>query len=485
MRGSLRNRLLAGITASIVLLLAGFGLFIYVSVRHALLNEFDQALATTAHTVASVVMVDEQELEFEFDPNQVPELRRRDAPLRLQVWLDDGRVFARWPSAEQEDLPRFHGPDGSPLIRPLTMADGVPARAAGVRFVPPLEIEQAAGSRPAADPLVLAGNKLVPSDYPPVTLVVARDATALYDHLRFLRWALLIGGAATMCVAVLVAVGIVSRGLGPLRQLAARISGIGERDLGARLADDDAPAEVRPVVDRLNDLLDRLETAFERERGFTADVAHELRTPLSGMRATIDVALARMRRPETYCEALADCREIVDQMQTMVESLLLLARLDTGQAVFGREPVPVADVADACWQAFADRADARRLTVNRDLPADLVCLTDTNGLALVMTNLMDNAVTYADDGGRIVLRGERVNGTVAIRISNSGCALAPHEVHRVVERFWRGDASRTETGVHCGLGLSLVQRIVAAMGGRSAFGVDDGAFVARITLPAG
>lgn len=485
--GSLRTRLLTGIMGSMALLLAVFGLFIYLAIRRALLREFDRALDTTAHTLASVVMVDENELEFEFDPNKVPELQRTHLPLYVQAWLADGTTFTRWPSPDQADLPAFHGAGGRVLIRSLTLPDGRPARGAGIRFVPPIEIERRPGTtRPVTDTLTLAGERLVPSDHPPVTLVVARDITRLYTRLGFLRRFLAVGGAGTMAAALLVALVIVSRGLSPLRALAARIAAIRERDLAVRLQTARVPAEVRPVVDRLNDLLRRLEDAFDRERGFTADVAHQLRTPLSGMRATIDVALARQRQSEEYREALADCRDIVSQMQVVVEDLLMLARLDAGWTAFTRERVQVAEIVDACWQPLAPRAAERGITVVNGLSPDLACLADRDGLVMVLTNLLENAVEYADAGGRIDLSAERANGAVQLTISNTGCTLSRREAKQASERFWRGDPSRANTAAHCGLGLALVKRIVAALDGRTTIGVEPGGvFTVRIALPAG
>ena len=117
------------------------------------------------------------------------------------------------------------------------------------------------------------------------------------------------------------------------------------------------PSEIAPIKDRLNELLSGLQASFQRERRFTADVAHELRTPLAGIRSTIEVTLMRARASQEYQAVLSDCLGIVQNMQTMVNNLLMLARLDTRQMVFRRDRILLADLVDACWRPFAERAE--------------------------------------------------------------------------------------------------------------------------------
>jgi len=236
------------------------------------------------------------------------------------------------------------------------------------------------------------------------------------------------------------------------------------------------------MVDKLNAMLDRLASAFERERAFTGNVAHELRTPLTGVRSTIEVAMREDRPNEQYREAMGECLTIVERMQGMVETLILLSRLDAGQMDVHQESIALADLIDVCARAVLDRPNVQ---FDNRVPVDLRCAADPDKLMMVLCNLLQNAGEYADEGGRIWSDAQRVGDVVRLEICNTGCVLPTTDIQRVAERFWRADASRADTGVHAGLGLALVERLVAAQGGAVCFDVADGVFAARITLPIG
>jgi len=160
-----------------------------------------------------------------------------------------------------------------------------------------------------------------------ITLVVARSVEDLYLQLRTVRELLIIASVGTIVLSFVVASLVVRKGLGPLKFLAADIAAISEDDLTARIGPEPMSTEMVPVKDRLNDLLSRLEESFTRERRFTANVAHELRTPLAGMRSTLEVTLMRIRDIDEYQLSFSDCLAIAKNMQAMMDNLLALARL--------------------------------------------------------------------------------------------------------------------------------------------------------------
>jgi len=471
---SLRSRLLAGMILSVALLLALFGVAVYASFRKALLAEFDGALQAAARTLAASVEVEDDEIEIEASHDAVPELRDPQLPLYFQFRTHDGELLVRSDALGDMELPSFHGPVSKPTYRNLPIGQGVRVRALGVRFMPGLDdYESLASESRKGDPEKL------------VTLVVARSLAGLERRLARFRWLLLTTGAATMAAALAVCFVVVGRGLRPLKALAADIEGIHEENLSQRVSEEGTPAELQPVVAKLNDLIDRLEIAFERERGFTADVAHELKTPISGLRTTLDVALSRRRPAKDLAEALRDSLDIVNLMHSMVERLLMLARLDAGRMEIETRAVDLVDIVDSCWQPLEERAGERRLTFERDLPEALGIIADPDCLVIVFSNLLENAVEYADEAGRIFMRGHRENDSAEMVITNTGWRLGQEEAPRIFDRFWRADTSRTDTGTHAGLGLALVRRIVLSLGGSIDAAVEDeGILTIRLSLPA-
>jgi two-component system sensor histidine kinase QseC len=466
---SLRTRLLTGTVGGMVLLLTVLSLIVYGTIRQALSAQFDAGLQSTAQLIAAVIEQDVDEVELGLEVQQMPEFRDVKHQAYFQLWQTDGIVKAKSPALHADDLWRLEDNVASPAFMDLQGGGGRPLRAVGLRFV----------ARPADN------DGKPPPKVNPTTmcLTVARDAMELHSQLRFLRWLLLTASAAVTGLSLVIALVVIRHGLAPLNAIAAQIGAIRAEDLTARVDTTGTPTEIAPIQDRLNDLLRRLQASFLRERRFTADVAHELRTPLAGVRSTLEVTLMRARPSPEYQAVLSECLGIVQNMQTMVNNLLMLARLDTRQMVFRRERIGLADLVDACWRPLAERAGQRQIVFEATISDDLTCLCDPDNLSMVVSNLLANAAEYTNDGGRIRATAYPVDAHVELSITNTGCTLTQEQIAQVFDRFWRGDSSRRETGVHCGLGLALVQRLMTALGGSATAALQTGGvFAVRISM---
>jgi signal transduction histidine kinase len=316
-----------------------------------------------------------------------------------------------------------------------------------------------------------------------VTLIVARETADIDAALRRAAWTLaVVFSAAGVCMHVVLR-RVISRRLRPLEEMARQIRGLEVHSLSGRLPLAGVPTEMQPVAQRFNELLDRVDDAFTRERAFSADVAHELRTPLTGLRAIMDVALSRARSSDQYQRSFADCRAICDQTQRLVETLLVMARLDADADEGPEELVDVALVAGQVWAPFRARAAARDVTVAWTVPAGILLRTDASQFRVLLSNLLDNAVSYVDRGGKIDIRATTDSAGLQMVIANTGCRLPPEQIERAFERFWRADTSRQATGTHSGLGLALCRRIAARLGLSLSAKVCDGRFTATVQAP--
>ena len=469
MMTSLRIRLLVGTVGGMLLLLAALSLIVYGAIRRALFEQFDAGLESTAQLIAAVIEQDVDEVELGLEVQQMPEFRDNEHQAYFQLWGTEEVTLAKSPTLRAEDLWRIGDNAASPAFADLHDHGGRPLRAIGVRFL--------------ARPADMDGKP--PPKIEPTTmcLTVARDATELHSQLRFLRWLLLTASGAVTSLSLLLAAVVVRHGLAPLNAIAAQIEAIRADDLTARIDAAHAPSEIAPIKDRLNHLLARLQASFQREQRFTADVAHELRTPLAGLRSTIEVTLLRSRPSQEYQAVLSDCLGIVQNMQTMVNILLMLARLDTRQMTFRRDRIRLADIVDAGWRPFAERVRQRQITFESSIPDDLMCLCDPDPLSMVVSNLLANASEYTNDGGRIWVAAQSADGHVELTLSNTGCSLRPEQIAQVFDCFWRGDSSRRDGGIHCGLGLALVQRLMTALGGSATAELQPGGvFAVRLDL---
>jgi len=467
---SLRVRLMAGTALAVGLVIAATGAFLYTLARAYLRAGFDAELKEDVRALAALVELQERGIVAELDAQTMPQLRPGGHSEFVQVWAAGRTVIYRSPSLGISDLPRVTGPLDTPTVRSGRLPDGRRGRLVGITFLPRADHPE-------------RWKAPLPQEREEATLVLGRETGEIGAALARLRALVVaIAAGAIIASAALLAL-VVRRGLRPVNGLAAEIAGVGEDRLPARIEQGGVPAELMPVVGRLNDLLARLGAAFERERAFSAAVAHELRTPLAGLRATLEVALSKERDPAAYRAALADCLGICSPMETMVNNLLALARADAGQLQLLSEPVGLDELLRECWRHFAARAEERRLRVEWDVDPAAAIETDRCCLRLILQNLLDNAVTYADPGGLVQVQASLGGNVAVLTVANTGSRLAPEQAGHVFERFWRGEAARSDTGTHCGLGLSLCEKLAQALGGSIAVeSAPGGLFTARLRL---
>ncbi len=469
---TLRARLLVGTAVGTGLVLSGSAAALYALISGRLWTEFDEALRSKARSLAALVEQDGDVIELELDEDSLPEFKPSDRAEYYQLWTRDGDVISRSSSLDGGDLPHLRSDTEQPVYRTTILPDGRAGRIIGLTFVPRQEELDDPDDRP--------GERIQ------TTLVVARDTADISSTLAQLRWLLIFGCGAAILAAVGVLSWFVRRGLRPMGRIAADISAIGPKDLSARLKPDDVPGELAPVVQHLNGLLGRLEAAFAREKAFTADVAHELRTPLAGLRTTMEVSLTKTRDAAEHRTALADALAIAEQMTQMIENLLELARADAGQVELAREEVDLVSLVKERFAQFDQRVAERSLRVEWRVPESCRAVVDPAKFGIVLNNLFDNATSYADPREDVRIELSSDNGLTRLRVSNGANGLSRGDGARVFERYWRGDAARSARGHnrHYGLGLPLSKQLVILMGGEIEVAIDDQSrFEVSLTLP--
>jgi heavy metal sensor kinase len=293
----------------------------------------------------------------------------------------------------------------------------------------------------------------------------------------------LTAGAAAVGGAVLL-----ERLLEPLRQLVETTREIGIGGLSRRIAEPERPSDLQDLAHSFNGMLMRLERAVEALRRFTADASHELRTPLTAIQGSVQVALSRDRSADELRETLAEVIEETEWMLHLVDGLLTLARSEEGSISPQATPVVLNGlIEDAVEMAQLLAAD-RPVTVRLDAPEPLVVSGVAGQLRQVFLNLLSNAVKFTPEGSVTVSARRTTEGDgrewVEVRVADTGVGIAPEELARVFDRFYRGDAARARSG-GTGLGLAIARLLVEHHGGRidvqSRFGQGS---VFRVLLPA-
>lgn len=431
---SIRRQLTRELLGAVLLLLAGGLAALYFAARDAAIDQFDLALQAKARAISTLTSLDGDDVRVAFNDHFMPGFEDRKPRDFFQLWDTDSREITRSESLPAgTQLPHRVGTLERPLKWNFILPSGRPARAAGFAFQP--RAPQARGRVPGKE----------------LHLVIASDREDLDETL----WQLL--GLCAGITALLVGVTlwliprVLRRGLVPLNQLGQQATLIDADSLSTRFAAAQFPAELRPITERLNDLLRRLEQSFERERRFSADLAHELRTPLAELRSLAECALKwpESRDPEIDRDTLA----IAQHMERLVTHILALARGEQGQLRAKMETVRVHAMIEDVWTKFAARATERGLDVETDLVS---CNgeVDPGLLRSILTNLFENAVDYAAPKGRVRIAVAPSNCGIAITVANSVADFSPDDLPKVFDRFWRKESARSG-GHHLGLGLAL------------------------------
>jgi signal transduction histidine kinase len=469
MSKSLRGRLLANtiLATTVIFLLASCTL--YVLIRHAILTEFDNGLLARAQALASLVEQDHGVITIDLDASQIPEFRKGQHPLYYLLWDQHGNIVCASDSVDGTSFPtaiqEFEKPIRWSWMR---LPHDISGREVVVRFTPHPE---GGGTLIDRSPQAMA------------TFLVASDTLHIDTQLLWLSVLLAVVFGAAILVSAGVMVGITHNDLKPLGVLAQRIQALGHESLSERLDARTVFTEMEPIVDRLNELLANVEAAFARERAFTADVAHELRTPLAGLIMALQIAGTRRRAPEDYENIIGKCSTTANAMRSMVENLLTLARADAHQLQPESVLLDSAQLARDCWRGFESAAESRGLRMRWESPDSLPVHADPLLLTMVFANIFDNAVTYTNDDGCITLRGQKSENTTIFEIENSGSQVRSDDAAKLFDRFWRGDSARTTVGKHFGLGLPLCKRILASLNGSITIETSQGAdFRIRLSL---
>ena len=323
----------------------------------------------------------------------------------------------------------------------------------------------------------------------PFDVFVAVSIDEEVQTIRLLRGAIALGGICAIGGSALLLWWVIASSLRPLTALAQRVKGIDADRLEEPIELHDAPTELVPIVSALEETRTRLADAFDRERRFSADAAHELRTPLAGLRAALEVALRRERTLAMHEKTATECLAMTISMQEVVDSLLSLARLNLQDEERG--PVELFSTFRAAFGQLDQNWSERGISI-AERGSEIGSVIAFQSLVdRIAANLASNAASYALDGSTIELVGERAHGATRIAVTNA-CTPQPMDIDKLAfEPFWRSDTVRGHTRLeehhHAGLGLSLARRAAEAMGGTLTVqyreGALEGQFMVVLALP--
>jgi two-component system heavy metal sensor histidine kinase CusS len=298
------------------------------------------------------------------------------------------------------------------------------------------------------------------------TLRIAVDVSQkekLLARYRFWFWVILL---ATFAIFPLVGYQVARHGIRPVEEMATTARHISSTNLRERILPEGYPSELASLARTFNQMLDRLEESFERISRFSADIAHDLRTPVNNIRGEAEVALARARSANEYRDVLGSCLEEAVRLSDLIGDLLFLARAESPLMHLRRERLDVGELLCGVREYYeASAADGGVSLTTTVVGEPVIAELDRTLLQRAVGNLVSNALAHTPTGGSVVLETSPDAAMIHIAVSDTGAGIPPEALPRVFDRFFRVDTSRSQASGGTGLGLAIVQSIMQLHGG--------------------
>jgi two-component system, OmpR family, sensor kinase len=359
------------------------------------------------------------------------------------AWEADGSALTRSPNAPA-DVPAPSPPRRSPMRERNGPRPGMPFQHV-VRERQ--DARELAASLPEG-PRLLVGRS------------IGEDRAAM----RGLAYGFAAVGAGVLALGLVGGWWLATRAIRPIRDISTTALRIAAGDLSQRIDSAGTENELGRLADVLNATFARLEASFAQQARFTSDASHELRTPLAVIVSQAQTALARDRPAAEYREALEACLRAAERMRRLSESLLDLARLDSGDEPMRRAPFDLARVAREALELLQPLAAERGVVVEADLPLTF-CRGDAERVGQVVTNLVKNAIDFNRPGGAVRIAARAEANETLLSVADTGAGIPAEDLPHVFERFYRADRSRSGSEGRIGLGLAICRAIVDAHSG--------------------
>ncbi len=353
-----------------------------------------------------------------------------DAPYYYIVWSADGGTPVKSKFAPDTDLPDLHPDRRQPALK----------RQRGINR----EVVRSRGRMN-----VLVGRS------------IEADLSALHERAGLLALA----GSAVLIGGLLGGHWFARKAIKPIQAISATAADISLSNLSRRIDVVGTETELTGLARTLNQMFDRLESAFAQQVRFTADASHELRTPLAVILSHTELALEKCRTAEELRETIETCRRSALRMRSLVESLLTLARFDSGELQLEYRTFDLSRTAADCVFLVRSLAEQRKIAIRTELPPVTIA-ADADRVAQVITNLLTNAIRYNHEGGEVTVAVQLSGSECVLSVADTGIGIPEEHLPHLFERFFRVDAARSRKDGGVGLGLAICKSIVDAHGGQ-------------------
>ena len=440
--------------ASALLVACGLGVFYVIAVRHAFAE--DNAILADKISALSADLRESSPDVF------AQELKSHRAGEHATYWIrmldSQGRTYA-----ETSGMDRLLPPEIFPLAQQSSVAvGGRKDYHRGAKLFSLIAFNEASGGQA-------------------YTVQLAQDRSSDQRVEREFAVLFIIVLASSVLASAFIAIIVTKRGLRPLTQLTQLVARMGPTHLKERVAPGSWPRELQPLAIAFDDMLKRLDDSFTRLSQFSADLAHELRTPVANMMGEAQVALTRERTAAEYRETIESTIGECERLSRIVDNLLFVARVDAAREPIARKRFDARKAVEKIAAFYQTIGEDHHVTISCNGEGQIYA--DPDLFERAVGNLLDNALRFTPQNGSIQIALSERDGDFEVAISDNGCGIAAEHLPRVFDRFYRAESSRTSDGA--GLGLALVKSIVELHGGSASIQSEMGrGTTVKLTFPA-
>ncbi len=423
-----------------------------------LTEKYDETLFTKVELLQTLNSIDDEGLEFEFADEFMKEFSREISPEYFQIWINGDQVFERSQSLNENDLPRSKSVLKAPLDKKIVSNIRLPDKRNGrivyVTFHPQLE-DDADEFHPQLEDDVDESFHNRTQEIPILTLAVAMERESLDGSIYQANLILLLAFSLILLTLSFVVWFSVKRGLQPLDELQNQLRKINYKSHGCYIELEHLPIELEALQQKFNLLLDNVRSGLDRERQFSSDVAHELRTPIAEVRTISEVALIGHEDAYSLTNSIKDILHVSVHMNHLVDKLLVLARSEASSNDINKEAIDVKKLIDDFIAFYLEQSKERNLDIHFSCLGDNIFFTSIVEFKQIICNLISNSVYHATLGSSIKIRWEGYREFV-FSITNITDNLTQEDLPQLFTRLWKKDSSRTDIE-RAGIGLSLVE----------------------------
>jgi len=441
---SLALMLAVSYTASSFLIVAAITALLYFGLAENLKKLSEQIMADELDVCRALIQARSNDSHALREEVEIDSAVRRYQKFYIRVMNDNGRALFTTPGMDREmsaALIAREAAQQNGRVFWLKAASGKPYRAVVAR------VSRDSGDK---EPWNIQ-----------LTMDLSQEVEVLSQH-RILIW-IVLAVAAILCPRAGIAAA--RWGTRPLREVSETARSISSSTLNERIRTEGYPSEIASLAGTFNAMLQRLEDSFLRLSRFSADIAHELRTPVNNIRGESEVALARPRTIEEYRETLGSCLEESVRLSELIESLLFLARSESPGDHLKRKRQNIATLLSGVQEYYDAAASEAGVRLQLDCDGEVIGDVDGPLLQRALGNLVSNALAHTPAGGTVLLTAVQQSQQVRIEVRDTGSGIPSESLPKVFDRFYRADSARTRHSGGSGLGLSIMRQIVFLHGG--------------------